>query len=112
VQSALDEDHKRSLEVASSRRRRLQRSPFWAVRWPARNPNLNAYAERFVRSAHDEWLANIIPLSETHLREVLREYVAPYHAEAIIKALRTSSSIHLTLRGRGASSATAGSAAC
>jgi putative transposase len=28
-----------------------------------------------------ECLAKIIPLSETHLREVLREYVEHYHAE-------------------------------
>jgi putative transposase len=52
-----------------------------SVRLPARSPNLNAYAERFVRSMREECLAKIIPLSETHLREVLREYVAHYHAE-------------------------------
>lgn len=52
-----------------------------SVRLPARSPNLNAYAERFVRSAREECLAKIIPLSETHLREVLREYVRHYHAE-------------------------------
>jgi putative transposase len=52
-----------------------------SVRLPARSPNLNAYAERFVRSVCEECLAKIIPLSETHLREVLREYVAHYHAE-------------------------------
>jgi transposase InsO family protein len=52
-----------------------------SVRLPARSPNLNAYAERFIRSAREECLAKIIPLSETHLREVLREYVRHYHSE-------------------------------
>jgi transposase InsO family protein len=52
-----------------------------SVRLPPRSPNLNAYAERFVGSVREECLAKIIPLSETHLREVLREYVEHYHAE-------------------------------
>lgn len=55
------------------------------VRLPARSPNLNAYAERFVRSVREECLAKIIPLSETHLREVLREYVEHYHTERMIQ---------------------------
>ncbi len=34
------------------------------VKLPARSPNLNAYAERFVRSIKSECLAQIIPLGE------------------------------------------------
>jgi transposase InsO family protein len=48
---------------------------------PARSPNLNAFAERFVRSIKSECLARIIPLSEQHLRRVIREYVEHYHLE-------------------------------
>jgi transposase InsO family protein len=48
---------------------------------PARSPNLNAYAERFVRSVRDECLSKVIPLGEQHLRELLREYLAHCHAE-------------------------------
>jgi putative transposase len=59
----------------------LTSSGVMSVRLPARSPNLNAYAERFVRSVREGCLSKIIPLSETHLREVLREYVAHYHAE-------------------------------
>ena len=42
---------------------------------PARSPNLNAYAERWVRSVREECLDQIIVLSERHLRCVLKEYV-------------------------------------
>ena len=38
------------------------------VKLPARSPDLNAYAERFVRSIKSECLAQIIPLGERHLR--------------------------------------------
>jgi len=43
------------------------------VRLPARSPNLNAYAERFVRSTKSECLAKVIPLSEAHLRRTVTE---------------------------------------
>jgi transposase InsO family protein len=51
------------------------------VRLPARSPNLNAYAERFVRSIKSECLAQIIPLSERHLRATVMEYTEHYHLE-------------------------------
>lgn len=51
------------------------------VNLPARNPNLNAYAERFVRSTKSECLSKIIPLGESHLRLVVSEYVEHYHLE-------------------------------
>jgi putative transposase len=51
------------------------------VRLPARSPNLNAYAERFVRSIKSECLAQIIPLGERHLRQTVTEYVEHYHRE-------------------------------
>jgi transposase InsO family protein len=51
------------------------------VRLPARSPNLNAYAERFVRSIKDECLCHIVPLGERHLHTVIREYVEHYHVE-------------------------------
>jgi putative transposase len=49
---------------------------------PANSPNLNAHAERFVRSMRRESLRHIIiPLGEGHLRSVLRKFVEHYHAE-------------------------------
>jgi putative transposase len=51
------------------------------VRLPARSPNLNAYAERWVRAVRQERLRRIIPLGEAHLRRTLREFVEHYERE-------------------------------
>jgi putative transposase len=51
------------------------------VRLPARSPNLNAYAERFVRSMKQECLRHIIPLGERHLRKAVGQSVEHYHTE-------------------------------
>ncbi len=51
------------------------------VRLPPRSPNLNAYAERFVRSVKSECLEHFIHVSEGFLRRTVREYLAHYHAE-------------------------------
>ena len=51
------------------------------VRLPARSPNLNAYAERFVLSIKSECLSRLILLGERHLRLAVREYVAHYNQE-------------------------------
>jgi transposase InsO family protein len=48
---------------------------------PARSPDLNAYAERFVRSIKSECLVQIIPLGERHLRTAVKEYTEHYHLE-------------------------------
>ncbi len=59
----------------------LESSGVRPVRLPARSPNLNAYAERFVRSIKSECLAQIIPLGERHLRRSVSEYIEHYHRE-------------------------------
>src|ERR1039458_4687354 len=48
---------------------------------PALSPNLNAYAERWVKSVKDECLSKIILFGERSLRRALSEYVEHYHAE-------------------------------
>jgi hypothetical protein len=48
---------------------------------PAHSPNLNAYAERWVRSVKEECLSKVILLGERSLRRALGEYVDHYHAE-------------------------------
>jgi putative transposase len=59
----------------------LKSSGVKTVKLPARSPNLNAYAERFVRSIKSECLAQIIPLGERHLRHAVKEYTEHYHVE-------------------------------
>ena len=51
------------------------------VRLPARSPDLNSYAERWLRSVKSECLSRVIPLGEQHLRNVISEYLAHYHGE-------------------------------
>ena len=51
------------------------------IRLPPRSPNLNAYAERYVRSVKEECLSKMIPIGQGMLRRALHEYVAHYHLE-------------------------------
>jgi len=48
---------------------------------PARSPNLNAYAERWVRSVKEECVSKVVLFGERSLRRALVEYVEHYHAE-------------------------------
>src|SRR6202790_4109183 len=48
---------------------------------PAHSPNLNAYAERWVRSVKEECLSKVILFGERSLRRALSEYVEHYHGE-------------------------------
>jgi hypothetical protein len=51
------------------------------IRLPRSSPNLNAYAERFVRSIKSECLSKLVLLGEGHLRAAVREYLEHYHEE-------------------------------
>ncbi len=59
----------------------LESSGVHPVKLPSRSPNLNAYAERFVRSIKSECLAQVIPIGEGRLRRAVHEYVKHYHGE-------------------------------
>jgi putative transposase len=48
---------------------------------PPRSPNLNAYAERWVRSIKEECLSRLILFGEASLQHALHEYVEHYHHE-------------------------------
>jgi putative transposase len=52
-----------------------------AVRLPPRSPNLNAYAERFVRSVKESCLERLMLVGEGSLQRAVREFVAHYHHE-------------------------------
>jgi putative transposase len=51
------------------------------VKLPARSPNLNAFAERWVRSAKEECLSKLILFGEGSLKRALAEFVAHFHSE-------------------------------
>ena len=55
---------------------------------PARSPDLNGYAERWIRSLRQECLDRIILLNEAHLRWVLGEYVRYYNQRRPHQALQ------------------------
>lgn len=51
------------------------------IKLPPKSPNLNAHAERFVRSIKEECLSKIIPIGEHHLQRAVEEYAEHYHLE-------------------------------
>ena len=51
------------------------------VKLPARSPNLNSFAERWIQSLQRECLDKLILFGERSLRHVLREYLEHYHQE-------------------------------
>ncbi len=51
------------------------------VRLPAQSPNLNAYAERFVRTIKEECLSRLIFFTERSLRYAIDQYIEHYHEE-------------------------------
>jgi transposase InsO family protein len=50
-----------------------------AVKLPPRSPNLNAHAERFVRTSKESCLERLILFGQGALRKALHEFVAHYH---------------------------------
>lgn len=52
-----------------------------SVKLPPLSPNLNAYAERFVRSIKSERLDRIIPIGERHLRNAIDAYIEHYNRD-------------------------------
>ncbi len=73
--------HDRDPLFTEAFRRVLGSSGVQTLKLPARSPDLNAYAERFVRSIKSECLSQLIPLGERHLRTAVKEYTEHYHVE-------------------------------
>ena len=51
------------------------------VRIPARSPNCNPHAERFVKTVRDECLNHFVIFGERHLRHLIKEFVEHYMTE-------------------------------
>jgi transposase InsO family protein len=52
-----------------------------SAKLPPRSPNLNAHAERFVRTIKESCLERMILLGEESLRTAIHNFVAHYHTE-------------------------------
>ncbi|HMD87194.1 MAG TPA: integrase core domain-containing protein [Terriglobia bacterium] len=59
----------------------LAASGVQSVKLPPWSPNLNAHAERFVRTIKENCLDQMILFGEGSLRKTIREFVAHYHGE-------------------------------
>jgi putative transposase len=51
------------------------------VKLPARSPNLNVYAERFVRTIKESCLERLILFGEGSIRRAVSEFTVHYHRE-------------------------------
>jgi len=56
----------------------IQASGIKSVKLPPSSPNLNAYAERFVRTIKESFLERLILFGEGSLRGAIREFVGHY----------------------------------
>jgi transposase InsO family protein len=59
----------------------LVREGIQVIRLPPRSPNLNAFAERFVRSIKEECLSRMIFFGPASLQHAVRQFMAHYHSE-------------------------------
>jgi transposase InsO family protein len=73
--------HDRDTKFCSGFGSTLSSGGLQPLRLPAHSPNLNAFAERWVRSVKQECLSKLILFSESSLKRVLAEYLAHYHTE-------------------------------
>jgi transposase InsO family protein len=88
-------------------RRLIRNNGAAVIRLPPRSPNLNAHAERFVRSIKDECLNRMIFIGQRSLRRAVREYIEHYHEERNHQALGNR-----LIRPRYAMAATNGCVRC
>ena len=73
--------HDRDTKFCAAFRSALASGGIKAIPLPARSPNLNAFAERWVRSVKQECLSKMILFGEGPLSRVLTEYSRHYHSE-------------------------------
>ena len=73
--------HDRDKKFCASFRSVLTAAGVKPILLPAKSPNLNAYAERWVRSVKQECLSRLVLLGEGPLQRSLTEYAAHYHLE-------------------------------
>src|SRR6202051_5060242 len=73
--------HDRNTKFCASFRSARASGGVKTIQLPAKSPNLNAFAERWVRSVKQECLSKLILFGEGRLSRVLTEYGRHYHHE-------------------------------
>ena len=73
--------HDRDTKFCSVFRETLKAGGIEPIQLPARSPNLNGYAERWIRSAKTEALSRLILFGEASLRRAVTAFIDHYHAE-------------------------------
>jgi putative transposase len=74
-------DYDRDAKYIQHFRRLVEEGGTEVIRLPPMSPNLNAHAERFVRSIKDECLNRMIFFGQASLRRAIGEYMGHYHEE-------------------------------
>jgi putative transposase len=70
--------HDRDTKFSRSFRELIKSGSVKPLRLPARSPNLNSYAERWVRSVKEECLSRLILFGESSLRRALQQCIVHY----------------------------------
>jgi hypothetical protein len=73
--------HDRDTKFCSVFRATLTAGGIEPIQLPARSPNLNSYAERWVRSVKEECLSKLILFGEGSLRRAVTEFIEHFHEE-------------------------------
>jgi transposase InsO family protein len=73
--------HDRDTKFCASFRATLATAGVKCIMLPPRSPNLNAFAERWVRSVKDECLSKLILFGERALQRAIAEFIQHYHSE-------------------------------
>ena len=73
--------HDRDTKYCDSFRRTLQQAGIKPIKLPVLSPNLNAYAERWVRSVKTECLNHLILVGKGSLERALSQYTEHYNRE-------------------------------
>jgi putative transposase len=73
--------HDRDSKFCSAFRITLRSAGIRPLSLPPRSPDLNAFAERWVRSIKSECLSKLILFGEASLRRAVTQFIAHYHCE-------------------------------
>src|SRR4029453_10008893 len=93
--------HDRDTKFCASFRETLAAGGVKSLRLPARSPDLNSYAERWVRTVKEECLSKLILFGEGSIRRALREFEVHFTENATTKARATFCCSHVAKCRRG-----------